>query len=187
MRIARTTIAVLMLLSLAAAQQDDKSKRPSPPGKAEVTLNGKKISVDYSRPKIADPQTGKPRKIMGELVPYGQPWRAGANEATSFVTETDLDIGGTTVPAGKYTLYALPEADKWTLIISKKTGQWGIPYPGESDDLARIPMKVSKTAKTVDPFTISLNKQGADAATLTLAWENTQASALMKAKEKGNR
>ncbi len=181
MRIARIAIAVMLLASFAAAQPD-KSKRPSPPGKAEVTLNGKKITIDYSRPKIADPQTKQPRKVMGELVPYGEVWRAGANEATSLVTETDLDIGGTAVPKGSYTLYALPEADKWTLIVSRKTGQWGIPYPGASEDFARIPMKVGKTAQTVDPFTISLDKKNASTATLKVAWENTQATVDLKAK-----
>jgi hypothetical protein len=181
MRIAKTMIIVAALVSLGFAQQD-KSKRPSPPAQTEVTLNGKKISIDYSRPKIADPQTGTPRKIMGGLVPYGEPWRAGANEATTFVTETDLDVGGTKVPAGSYTLYAIPTADKWTLIISKKTGQWGIPYPGESEDFARIPMHAEKSSKTVDPFTISLDKKGSNEAALKMAWENTQAWVEIKAK-----
>ena len=66
-----------------------------------------------------------------------KPWRAGANEATTFVTTADLTVGGKTVPAGSYTLFAIPNADKpWTLIISKKTGEWGIPYPGEQFDFA---------------------------------------------------
>ena len=181
MRKALIPIAVLVLTVLAVAQRrqptaEEKAKRPSPPGTAEVVLNGKKITIDYSRPKMADPRTGQPRKIMGDLVPYGQEWRTGANEATSFVTETGLMIGSTHVPAGIYTLYTLPEADKWTLIISKKTGQWGIPYPGKADDLARIPMKVEKLKSAVDPFTISLEKKGDSAAILKLAWENTQAS-----------
>ena len=145
-------------------------------------MNGKKIIIDYSRPKIADPQTHQPRKIMGGLVPYGEPWRAGANEATTFVTETDLDVGGTKVPAGSYTLYAIPTADKWTLIVSKKTGQWGIPYPGESEDFARIPMHAEKSSKTVDPFTISLEKKGSNEAVLKMAWENTQAWVPIKTK-----
>src|SRR5205807_1014333 len=89
---------VLLLTSFTAAQQD-KSKRPSPPGTAEVTLKGSKITIDYSRPSM------KGRKIVGELLPYGKVWRTGANEATTLTTETALNIGGTNVPAGKYTLY----------------------------------------------------------------------------------
>lgn len=181
MRIAKIAVAVLALASLTFAQAD-KSKRPSPPGQADVTLDGKKITIDYSRPKIADPKTGEKRQIMGRLVPYGQPWRLGANEATTLTTPVDLDINGTAVPAGKYTLYALPDADKWMLIISKKTGQWGIPYPGEQEDFARIPMKLGKTQSTVDPFTIELVKRSNSEATLNCAWENTKASVDVKAK-----
>ena len=166
------------LLPLAAQRPpQDKSKRPSPPGTAALTFaDGKKISIEYSRPKIRDPKTGQPRKIMGGVVPYGQVWRTGANEATSFTTEADLTVGGTSVPAGQYTLYTLPSETSWKLIISKKTGQWGIPYPGEQDDLARIDMKKETLKNTVDPFTITLEKRGGDAGVLKIAWEKTQAS-----------
>ncbi len=178
------SIALLVVFAItSAAAQQDKSKRPSPPGTAEVTLNGHKITIDYSRPKIADPKTGKPRKIMGGLVPYGQVWRTGANEATSLKTDAALDIGGTTVPAGSYTLYTLPKEGSWTLVISKKTGQWGIPYPGEKDDLARIPMKGGKVDKIIDPFTISFDKKSESEATLHLAWESTDVWVPVKLKK----
>lgn len=167
-------IAVLIVFAVVfAAAQRNKSQRPSVPGTAEVTLSGKKIVIEYSRPKMADPKTGQPRKIMGSLVPYGEVWRTGANEATALKTDADLDIGGTTVPAGSYTLYTLPKEDAWTLIISKKTGQWGIPYPGEADDFARIPMKGGKVDKIIDPFTISFDKKSETEAVLHLAWEST--------------
>src|SRR5206468_358854 len=87
--------------------------------------------VDYSSPRA------KGRKIFGGLVPYGEVWRAGANEATTFVTTADLMVGGSHVPAGSYTIFTIPNQDKWTLIISKKTGEWGIPYPG-ADSLGNI-------------------------------------------------
>src|SRR5512140_2746600 len=114
MRQVSLAVIVLIAFTVAAAQQD-KSKRPSPPGRAEVTLSGKKISVDYSRPKIADPRSGQPRKIFGELVPFDKVWRTGANEATIFKTEADLNIGGTVVPAGSYTLYSVPSEGSWQL------------------------------------------------------------------------
>jgi len=182
MRKLSIALFVLIAFTVAAAQQD-KSKPPSPPGTAEVTPSGKKITVDYSRPKIADPKSGAPRKIFGGLVPYGQVWRTGANDATSLKTDADLDIGGTKVPAGSYTLYTLPKADSWTLIISKKTGQWGVPYPGESEDFARVPMKAGKTSKAVDPFTISFDKKSETEAALHLAWENADASVPIKLKK----
>src|SRR5437868_11200408 len=117
--------ACLALLSASDARAQDKASRPSPPAKATCKLtDGKTITVDYSSPRA------KGRKIYGGLVPYGQVWRAGANEATTFVTDTDLNVGGKTVPAGSYTMFAIPAEDKWTLVISKKTGEWGTAYPG---------------------------------------------------------
>ncbi|HZQ92737.1 MAG TPA: DUF2911 domain-containing protein [Terriglobales bacterium] len=171
------SLALLALAATTFAQQ-----RPSPPGTAETTLKGKKITINYSRPRINDPRTGQPRKIMGGLVPYGDVWRTGANEATTFVTEAPVTVGGKDVPAGSYTLFTLPEQDKWTLIISRKTGEWGIPYPGQQDDFARIPMKVETLTSTVDPFTISFDKKSDTEAALKLAWEKTQASVDVKAK-----
>ena len=170
----KVCIALLVVIAFTlAAAQKDKSKRPSQPGSADVTLGGHKITIDYSRPKMADPKSGQPRKIFGGLVPYGEVWRTGANEATSLKTDTDLDIGGKTVPTGSYTLFTLPTQDKWTLIISKKTGEWGIPYPGEGEDLARVPMKGGKVDKIVDPFTISFDKKSESEAILHIAWEST--------------
>ena len=172
MRAIRITFVVLALSAMVFAQQD-KSKRPSPPGTAQVTLNGKNISVDYSRPSM------KGRKIFGSgdgfLVPYGQVWRAGANEATTLKTAADLDIGGTNVPAGTYTLFVLPEQNKWTLIISKKTGEWGIPYPGADQDLVRVDMKVSATSSPVENFTIAFDK-AASGCTLRMEWETSRAT-----------
>lgn len=143
----------------------------SPRGQAEFTFaDGKKITVDYGRPYI------RGRKIMGGLVPYGQVWRTGANAATSFVTDTTLNIGGTTVPAGSYTLYTLPNENDWKLIINKQTKQWGTEYHQEQD-LARIDMKTERLQSPVDQFTISFDKQGPSAGVMNLEWENTKASA----------
>ncbi len=166
-----------VLVAQGSAQQD-KSKRPSAPGKATFAFaDGKTVTIDYSRPKIRDPHTGQPRTIYGGLVPYGEVWRAGANEATTFVTTANLDVSGTKVPAGNYTLFILPEqGGAWKLIISKKTGEWGIPYPGQQDDLARIDMKTDKTPATVQEFTISFEKRGPNAGVVNFDWENTRAS-----------
>ena len=167
-------LCVVLALTLLVTAQE---KKPlSPPGTAEVALDGKKVSIAYSRPSM------RGRKIYGGLVPYGEEWRTGANAATSFTTEADLDIGGTSVPKGAYTLYTLPGENGWKLIISKKTGQWGIPYPGDDDDLARIDMKTSKLPSPVEQFTISFEPKGSNAATLNLDWETTRASVDVKTK-----
>ena len=165
-----TGLFLCFALSAASSAQQDKSKRPSPPAKAECKLPGEKtVTVDYSSPRA------KGRKVYGELVPYGKVWRAGANEATTFVTDADLVVGGTSVPAGGYTIFTVPNADKWQLVISKKTGEWGTAYPGPGEDLARIDMKVSKLPSPMENFTIAFDQTGSGC-TLRMDWETTRAS-----------
>jgi len=172
--LASTLAAVLAVAAIIALAQQDKSSRPSPPAKAECKLQGGKvITIDYSSPRA------KGRKIFGALVPYGQVWRAGANEATTFVVGSDVTVGGKAVPAGSYTLFTIPAEDKWALIVSKKTGEWGTAYPGPDNDLARIDMKVSKLASPVENFTIALDQAGTSC-TLKMEWETTQASVDIK-------
>ena len=170
-RIALGTLLCLGIVGVAAlARQQDKSQRPSPPAQATFSFaNGKTITVDYSSPRV------KGRKIFGEHEPYGKVWRAGANEATTFVTTADLKVGGKDVPAGSYTIFAIPNPDKWTLIISKKTGEWGTAYPGPDNDLARVDMKASKLPELVENFLIAFDKTPTGC-TLRLDWETTRAS-----------
>lgn len=164
-----------VLMAFAGPQQpQDKSQRPSPPGTAEVTLNGKEVAIEYSRPSL------RGRK-MDTLAPYGKVWRTGANEATALTTEADLNVGGANVPAGKYTLYSLPAEGTWKLIINKQTGQWGTRYD-ETQDLARVDMQKSQTTGPVEQFTISFEKKGNDAANLVLEWENTRLTVPVKGK-----
>ena len=168
-RIALVVFAILTLTMFAAAQA-------SPPASASCDLGGgKTIKTDYSSPRA------KGRKIYGVLVPYGEVWRTGANAATTFVTSADVNVGGKTVPAGSYTIFTVPTADKWTLIVNKKTGEWGIPYKYESDELVRADMKVSKTPAPVENFTISYAKSGSGC-TLQIDWETTRASVDISAK-----
>ena len=145
-------------------------QRASPPAQAECRFaDGKTIQIKYSSPRM------RGRKIFGGLVPYGEVWRAGANEATSFVTGADVTVGGKSVPAGSYTLFTIPTENAWTLIVSRTTGEWGIPYPGQSEDLVRTDMTVSKTPSPVENFTIRLDQAGSTC-TLQMEWENTRAS-----------
>ena len=158
-------IGMIFILSVLAAGQ------ASPPASASCDLGaGKTIKTDYSSPRM------KGRKIYGGLVPFGEVWRTGANSATTFVTSADVVVGSKTVPAGSYTIFTVPAADKWTLIINKKTGEWGIPYKYESDELARVDMKVSKLPAPVENFTIGYEKTGINACTMHIDWETTRAS-----------
>ena len=162
-------LALFLMAALGSAQMD-KAAKPSPAAKASCALaDGKSITVDYSSPRA------KGRKIYGGLVPYGQVWRAGANEATTFVTTGDLMVGGTHVPAGSYTIFTIPNKDKWTLVISKKTGEWGTDYPGPENDLARIDMKASALPSAAENFTVAFDKTGGGCV-LRLDWETTRAT-----------
>ena len=175
-RIALTlTILFASILYFASPGQ---SQVLSPPAKAACKFtDGKTIHVNYSSPRM------RGRKIFGDLVPYGEEWRAGADAATSFITNTDLIVNGRNVPAGSYTLFALPAPTKWSLIISKKTGEWGIPYPGKEFDFARIEMKVSALPAPLENFTIRFDETGASC-TMNLEWEKTRASIEFLPKQK---
>ncbi|HEX3820862.1 MAG TPA: DUF2911 domain-containing protein [Candidatus Sulfotelmatobacter sp.] len=163
-------IALITIFTFAIAAACFAQSRPSPAASATCDLGGgKSIKTDYSSPRM------KGRKIYGDLVPYGQVWRTGANEATTFVTDTDITVGGKHVPAGSYTLFTVPNADKWSLIINKKTGEWGIPYKYESDELVRVDMKVSKLSSPLENFTISYGKEG-HGCVMHIDWDTTRAS-----------
>jgi hypothetical protein len=170
MAVASAILFAVAVAAVAVNAQQDKSKRPSPPATVKCDLpGGGSITVDYSSPQV------KGRKIFGGLVPYGEPWRTGANEATTFVTTADLMVGGKHVPAGKYTIFTIPNKDKWVLIVSKKTGEWGIPYPGADQDLVRADMNASSTASPVENFTVAFDK-GSKGCTLRIEWENSRAT-----------
>ena len=161
----------LLLLILTTLELPGRAQEVlSPPATAACKFaDGKTITIAYSSPRM------RGRKIFGDVVPFGEVWRTGADNATAFVTTADLSAGGKTVPAGSYTIFTLPTQDKWTLIISKQTGEFGIPYPGEPFDFVRIEMKVSKLPSPLENFTISFDQAGASC-TMKLDWETTRAS-----------
>ncbi len=172
-------ILLPLLLCLVAVPLSAQQPLLSPRDSTEVIIAGKRIKIDYGRPSM------RGRKIMGELVPYNRWWRTGANEATGFVTEADLEIAGVLVPKGSYTLYTLPSETEWKLIINKQTGQWGTVYNPELD-LARIPMKLQKLRRPLEKLTITLRKGKNNSGTLTIAWERTSVSVPFKVKNNSN-
>jgi hypothetical protein len=167
---------LLTFVFTAAALAQMGGGKPSPAASATCDLGGgKTVKTAYSSPRM------RGRKIYGDLVPFGEVWRTGANEATTFVPSADVVVGGKTVPAGSYTIFTVPTADKWTLIVNKKTGEWGIPYKYESDELARVDMNISKLPAPVEDFTIAYDKPGSGC-TLRIDWETTRASVKVSAK-----
>jgi hypothetical protein len=141
----------------------------SPRDSLVAQLGGATVSVAYGRP------AARGRQIFGNVVPWGEVWRTGANQATVLRTDRDLTIGGTPVPAGSYTLFTLPAADGWQLIVNRQADQWGTQHD-PAQDLARIPMRRESLAERVEQFTISLEDQGGGRGVLHLAWDNTRAS-----------
>jgi len=160
------------------AKQSDASAKPlaSPAEQTDVTLGATTITIHYNSPAM------RGRVIMGGLVPYGQVWRTGANPATSFVTTGNLKIGSLTVPAGSYTLFTLPGAPgtPWQLILSKKTGEWGIPYP-EGDDLGRTEMHLAKLPSPQESMTITFEHTEKRSTYLHVKWETTDVSVKIEA------
>src|SRR5580698_9900633 len=139
-------IGLIFSFTVLAASQGGK---PSPAASATCDLGGgKTIKTDYSSPRL------RGRKMIGEHDPYGEVWRTGANPATTLITATTLKIGTLEVPAGTYTIYTLPNADQWLLIVNKQTGQWGTEY-SEAKDLGRTPMQHKTLPAPQENMTIS--------------------------------
>jgi hypothetical protein len=170
-----TLLGTLMTLSLGAtlfAQQTTEvhpGKAGSPHVRTEWTVDGAKIAIVYGRPFLKGRTPGK------DIDPYdGREWRTGADEATTLTTDRPLKFGTLAVPAGTYTLYTIPTGGTWQLIVSKRTGQWGIPYP-KGDDLGRVPMTLAKPPKPAEQLTLDIQDTPAGA-TLNIDWGPTRAS-----------
>jgi hypothetical protein len=170
MRIWKTILTVTAVAACAATVAEAQGQRKSPHETTKATIDGATITIEYGRPSM------KGRKVMGELVPYGKVWRTGADEATTLTTDKELQIGGTIVPAGKYTIYTLPGQTEWQLIVNKQTGQWGTEYD-QKQDLGRVPLKKNATSAPVEQLTISVDKNPAGGGLLKIAWENTELTA----------
>jgi len=152
LKAATVAMAVMALAGLGAMQKTTDvhpGTGGSPHARTEWTIAGANISIEYGRPLL------KGRTIGENLVPYGQVWRAGADEATTLKSDKPLVFGHLTVPAGTHTLYVLPAADKWVLIVNKQTGQWGTVYQ-EGQDLGRVDMSLGKPAGSAEQHTIAI-------------------------------
>ena len=140
------------------------------------------VKVTYNSPRIQDPKSGEKRVIFGKLVPFGEVWRLGANAATELTTTADLEVAGKKLPAGTYAFFAIPQADKWTLIFNKDLGEWGAYKYNKDRDALRVDVPAKKIADTYEAFTIAFDDKGT---TLNLSWENTQVAVPVKPAKKG--
>ncbi|PLK43425.1 DUF2911 domain-containing protein [Emticicia sp. TH156] len=152
-----------LFLTFAASAQDDKAKRPSPPVMASGIINGNSITINYGQPSV------KGREIWGKLVPYGEVWRAGANEATTIAFAKDVTIEGKTLPAGKYGFFAIPGANEWTIIFNKVPNQWGAFKYDAAQDALRVTVKPKQAKAFSEKLWYAVNKHS-----VTLTWANTE-------------
>jgi hypothetical protein len=164
----RFGVATASFMAAALLTTAPLTAQQSPPAETSVTIGGKAIRIQYAAPSM------RGRKIFGGLEPYGRVWRAGANDATAFHTDANLDIGGLSVPKGDYTLFVYLDPQQWQLVVSKQTGEWGLDY-NPSRDLGRVKMDMSKPPKPIETYKITLSSLGANKGKLQLAWENTVA------------
>lgn len=152
-------------------------QRTSPHDTISARIDTCRITVVYGRPYSKDPKTGEIRKIWGALIPAGKPWRTGADEATLFITQLPLDLAGTHLPAGAYTLYTLLAEDgSAQLLINKKLGQWGADPYDATQEFAKVPLTREALEPQLDQFTMALDRNPAGGGFLRLKWETTQFS-----------
>ena len=165
----KSLIAALLAASIGVAFAQ------SPAEQTSVTLGGKTLSIKYSAPSVRGRKIFGPGGLLSNDPTYPA-WRAGANSATSFHTDADLDIGGLTVPKGDYTIYAwVADPDNWQLIINKETGQWGLSYDAKKD-VGRVKMTMSKPPALIETYKMTLSATGPKSARLQLQWERHIAS-----------
>jgi hypothetical protein len=171
------SFCILAAILVSACPLMAQQKRVSPHETISAVVDGNRVTVVYGRPYTKDPRTGEPRKIWGGLVPFGKIWRTGADEATLLITQKPIVFGATTIPAGAYTLFTLPQADGTAqLIFNKQLGQWGLQYDA-SQDFARIDLTKEALEKTADQFAIAIAKNPAGGGSLNILWDDTRFSA----------
>lgn len=168
-------LATLMLMvGVSSSQAQGGRPKQSPKMTATGKIGGANVTIVYSSPSV------KGRVIWGGLVPYDKVWRAGANEATIIETDKDLVVEGKKLPAGKYSLYAIPGEKEWQFIINSQTGQWGIERSGETTrnpekDVVVVKVKPKKSATMEESLVYTINNKG-----FVLKWENLELPVAVK-------
>ena len=165
-----TEEAVDPVAETAEEEQEQEPERISPHESTSGMLGEANISITYGRPYK------KERVIYGGLVPFGEVWRTGADEATTLETDRDLMVGELHVPAGTYSLFTVPGESEWTLIVNKVAEQWGAFRYDEAEDLGRVPMSVSASEEMTEQLTIAVEAGEGQNGTLSVVWDQTVAT-----------
>jgi hypothetical protein len=154
-------ILLLLVVVFITAFVNAQEKPKSPPEKATGVVNGAKIEINYGSPSV------RGRKIWGELVPFGEVWRAGANEATTFETDKAITIEGLILPAGKYSFFIIPNKDECVIIFNKEPKQWGAYKYNDKVDQLRIKVKPQAAESNTEKLVYKINTND-----IVLSWDN---------------
>ncbi len=146
----------------------------SPRQSVEQQFSMSKISLDYGRPAV------KGRKVFGELVPFGQVWRAGANSATKITFEQSIDFGGKVVPAGTYGVFVIPQEKEWKIILNKDANQWGAYSYDERLNIIDITVPTQKLTEAQEVFEIALNPKDENNVDMVFKWDLTKVIVSLK-------
>jgi hypothetical protein len=155
-------ILVAAFVMITAMQGFAQDKPASPKAEVNATVGAAKVNIVYCQP------SARGRKVMGALVPFGEVWRTGANEATTIQFDKDVTIEGQKLAAGKYSLFTVPNENEWTVIFNSDTKQWGHYNYNKEKDVLRVNVKPIKTKDFVETFVISTEKNQ-----VVMKWENT--------------
>jgi hypothetical protein len=175
MKMLRPTLILFVAALMSASSSFAQPKRVSPHETISQVIKGNRVTIVYGRPYSKEPITGDIRKIWGTLIPYGEVWRTGSDEATLLITQKAIMVGDIAVPAGAYTLWTIPKADgSAKLIINRQIGQWGKGRGiyDEANDVGRAKLQQESVDPRVDQFTMDISRDGI----LSLTWENTKYS-----------
>lgn len=162
------TFIFSMLALVALAQPELPQASPTTTIKQNVGLST--VEITYSRPGV------KGRTIFGDLVPYNEIWRTGANKATAITLSSDATIGGKTVPAGSYSIFTVPGKTQWEVIINKETELWGTGNYDKAEDVVRFKVDAKSLSNNVETFTIDLRNFSNEGCEVVMMWEKTEVS-----------
>jgi hypothetical protein len=168
-----TSVLILLFGSFFVNGQETVKQRPSPLSITAVKYKDCYLKITYSQPHKHG------REIFGELVPYGEVWRTGANEATEMTITKDIELNGKILKAGTYSLFSIPEKEKWTIIINAELGLWGSYNYNSKLDVVRFELPAEVTTTTYETFTIQI-RQINEVATLEFLWADIRVAVPIK-------
>ncbi|NND06438.1 MAG: DUF2911 domain-containing protein [Saprospiraceae bacterium] len=165
--ILRISLMVVLGMAFTLGIQAQDQKRKSPPIETKAMVGDASITINYSAPYV------KGRTIFGDLEEWGELWRTGANEATVFEVSKDISVEGTTLPAGKYALFSIPNPDKWTIILNSVFDQWGHYDYDQGKDVLRVDVTPSNTDTVTEQMNIAVEEMDGKQY-VVIAWDHTK-------------